>query len=95
MMAPANGGPGDIGQGRLIPTLSVDQYAATLANWFGVVNSSLATVIPNIGNYTASTLGTNIGFVWILAETGTRASGPSTDSVGKSVRTGDSVGQSG
>jgi uncharacterized protein (DUF1501 family) len=60
----ANGGPDDIGQGRLIPTLSVDQYAATLANWFGVVsNSDLATVVPNIGNYVGSTLGTNVGFV--------------------------------
>jgi len=59
----ANGGPDDIGQGRLIPTLSVDQYAATLASWFGVSNSDLATVVPNIGNYAGSTLGTNVGFV--------------------------------
>ncbi len=59
----ANGGPDDIGQGRLIPTLSVDQYAATLASWFGVGNSDLATVVPNIGNYTGSALGTNVGFV--------------------------------
>ena len=53
----------DIGQGRLIPTLSVDQYAATLASWFGVSNSDLATVVPNIGNYAGSALGTNVGFV--------------------------------
>ena len=59
----ANGGPDDIGQGRLIPTLSVDQYAATLASWFGVSNSDLATVVPNIGNYAGSALGTNVGFV--------------------------------
>lgn len=59
----ANGGPDDIGQGRLIPTLSVDQYAATLASWFGVSNTDLATVVPNIGNYTGSALGTNVGFV--------------------------------
>jgi len=59
----ANGGPDDIGQGRLIPTLSVDQYAATLASWFGVSNADLATVVPNIGNYAGSALGTNIGFV--------------------------------
>jgi uncharacterized protein (DUF1501 family) len=59
----ANGGPDDIGQGRLIPTLSVDQYAATLASWFGVSDSDLATVVPNIGNYAGSTLGTNVGFV--------------------------------
>ena len=59
----ANGGPDDIGQGRLIPTMAVDQYAATLANWFGVAASDLPTVVPNIGNYAGSALGTNIGFV--------------------------------
>ncbi|MBC2660273.1 DUF1501 domain-containing protein [Novosphingobium flavum] len=59
----ANGGPDDIGQGRLIPTMSVDQYAATLASWFGVAASDLATVVPNIGNFAGSALGTNVGFV--------------------------------
>ncbi len=59
----ANGGPDDIGQGRLVPTMSVDQYAATLAAWFGVGSSDLSTVVPNIGNYGGSTLGTNLGFV--------------------------------
>jgi uncharacterized protein (DUF1501 family) len=59
----ANNGPDDIGQGRLIPTLSVDQYAATLASWFGVSTSNLTTVVPNINNYTGSLLGTNVGFV--------------------------------
>ncbi|MBV8503421.1 MAG: DUF1501 domain-containing protein [Paucibacter sp.] len=59
----ANGGPDDIGQGRLIPTMAVDQYAATLASWFGVSASELATVLPNIGNYAGSALGQNLGFV--------------------------------
>jgi len=59
----ANGGPDDIGQGRLIPTMAVDQYAATLASWFGVTASDLPTVVPNIGNYVGSPLGTNLGFV--------------------------------
>ncbi len=59
----ANGGPDDIGQGRLIPTMSVDQYGATIASWFGVGASDLSTVLPNIGNYAGSTLGTNVGFV--------------------------------
>jgi uncharacterized protein (DUF1501 family) len=49
----------DVGQGRLLPTTSVDQYAATLANWFGVAPSDLSTVLPNIGNYST----TNLGFV--------------------------------
>ena len=47
----------DVGQGRLLPTTSVDQYAATLANWFGVAPSDLSTVLPNIGNYPTSNLG--------------------------------------
>ncbi|MEH3045983.1 DUF1501 domain-containing protein [Sphingomonas adhaesiva] len=51
----------DVGQGRLIPTTSVDQYAATLASWFGVGTSDLRTVLPNIGNYDASSW--NLGFV--------------------------------
>jgi uncharacterized protein (DUF1501 family) len=55
----ANNGPDDVGQGRLIPTISVDQYAATLANWFGVTGSNLNLVLPNIGNYPVQ----NIGFV--------------------------------
>ena len=59
----ANNGPDDIGQGRLIPTMGVDQYAATLASWFGVAPSDLATVVPNIGNYAGSPLGINVGFV--------------------------------
>ena len=49
-----NGTADDVGQGRLIPTVSVDQYAATLASWFGVSDGDLRTVLPNIGNYDAS-----------------------------------------
>ncbi|MES2290956.1 MAG: DUF1501 domain-containing protein [Pseudomonadota bacterium] len=57
----ANNGPSDVGQGRLLPTTSVDQYAATLASWFGVSNTDMSTVLPNINNYTPSTW--NLGFV--------------------------------
>ena len=57
--APAVNGTEDVGQGRLLPTTSVDQFAATLATWFGVSASELLTVIPNIGNYTTK----NLGFV--------------------------------
>jgi len=35
----------------------VDQYAATLAVWFGVPQSSLAQIFPNIGNFPAANLG--------------------------------------
>ncbi|MBX3593052.1 DUF1501 domain-containing protein [Sphingomonas sp.] len=47
----------DVGQGRLLPSTSVDQYAATLASWFGVSSGNMATVLPNIGNYSTTTLG--------------------------------------
>jgi uncharacterized protein (DUF1501 family) len=49
--------PDQVGQGRLLPTLSVDQYSATLANWFGVSNSELTSVAPNIGRFSNSNLG--------------------------------------
>ena len=56
-----SGTAGDVGQGRLLPSISVDQYAATLATWFGVPAGSLSTVLPNVGNYNPSSL--DLGFV--------------------------------
>jgi uncharacterized protein (DUF1501 family) len=53
----ALGGPEDAGQGRLIPSTSVDEYAATLARWFGVTDANLASVVPNIGRFANSNLG--------------------------------------
>ena len=50
-------GPNDTSTGRWIPTTAIDQYFATLATWFGVDNSNLATVFPNIGRFTSSNLG--------------------------------------
>jgi len=44
-------------RGCLIPTSSVDQYGATLAQWFGVGAGSLPTIFPNIGNFSTSNLG--------------------------------------
>jgi uncharacterized protein (DUF1501 family) len=51
------GGPLDTGRGRWIPTTSVDEYSATLATWFGVSATNLATVLPNIGRFATSNLG--------------------------------------
>ncbi|MFN2509023.1 MAG: DUF1501 domain-containing protein [Chthoniobacterales bacterium] len=50
-------GPDDTGQGRWIPTTSVDEMAATLATWFGVSASDLPTVLPNIGRFAKPNLG--------------------------------------
>ncbi|KQW42226.1 MULTISPECIES: DUF1501 domain-containing protein [unclassified Roseateles] len=50
-------GPDDVGQGRLLPTTSVDQLAATLASWMGVSATDLPLVLPQIGNYTQRDLG--------------------------------------
>ena len=41
----------DIRQGNLLPTTSVDQYAASLARWLGIADSNMADVLPNIANF--------------------------------------------
>jgi len=44
----------DVGAGRLIPTTSVDQYAGTLAQWFGLSDGQVRQVFPNFGNFGSS-----------------------------------------
>jgi uncharacterized protein (DUF1501 family) len=55
----------DLGRGRLIPTLSVDEMAAELAIWFGVQNAAdLETILPNIGSfYSHSASQAPVGFL--------------------------------
>lgn len=52
-----------VGQGRLLPSTSVDQYAATLASWFGVSNSELPGVLPNLSHFGGADYPTNLGFM--------------------------------
>jgi len=48
-----------VGQGRLLPSTSVDEFAATLARWFGCNAGELPGILPNVGNFT----NTDLGFV--------------------------------
>ena len=57
----ANDGPDDVGQGRLLPSTSVDQYAATLGKWLGASDTDLLGLLPNLKNYDAGAR--NLGFV--------------------------------
>ncbi len=53
-------GPDDSGSnGRWVPSTGSVQYASTLAQWFGLPASQLATVFPNIGSFSSN----NLGFV--------------------------------
>jgi uncharacterized protein (DUF1501 family) len=51
------GNPDDAGYGQIIPTTGVDQYAATLASWFGVPNGDLDLLFPRLGEYDTANLG--------------------------------------
>jgi uncharacterized protein (DUF1501 family) len=50
-------GPDDTNTGRWIPTVSVDQYSATLAKWFGVDPGNIPTVFPNLDRFSTADLG--------------------------------------
>jgi len=53
------GGPDDTtsNRGQWIPTTSIDQYAATLASWYGLAGTDVPTVFPNLSKFATSNLG--------------------------------------
>ena len=54
----ALGGADDAtGRGALIPTTSLDQYAGTMARWFGVGPAAMASVFPNLAYFAPTDLG--------------------------------------
>ncbi len=51
-------GPDDVSnRGVWLPSSSLDQYAATMASWFGVPDANLGTVFPNLPNFATPKLG--------------------------------------
>ena len=42
---------------RLIPDVSVDQYVNTLGRWFGINDTDLGTILPNLNNFSTRDLG--------------------------------------
>jgi uncharacterized protein (DUF1501 family) len=47
----------DVGGGRFIPSVSSDQYAATLAKWLGVTDANLNLVAPSLTAFSVRDLG--------------------------------------
>ena len=46
-----------VGRGRMVPTTSVNQMGATMAQWMGVPSGELATIFPGINNFATPRLG--------------------------------------
>ena len=47
----------DAGNGRLIPTTSVEQFAGTMGNWFGLTDSEVGQALPGISNFSNRNIG--------------------------------------
>ena len=53
----------DLGRGRILPTTSVDAYMAELVNWYGVPQSEISTIIPNINNFSFNNPNSPLGIL--------------------------------
>jgi len=47
----------DAGGGRLIPSMSIEQFATPMARWFGLNTDEINGVFPNLGNFPGGTPG--------------------------------------
>lgn len=54
---PDDADTGGSARGRWIPTIAVDEYAATLAAWYGLAGADMAAVFPNLGRFNTPSLG--------------------------------------
>jgi uncharacterized protein (DUF1501 family) len=50
-------------RGVWIPSVALDQYGATIAQWFGVPAGNMSAIFPDLGNFASTQFGTNLGFV--------------------------------
>ncbi|WP_428312420.1 DUF1501 domain-containing protein [Hydrocarboniphaga sp.] len=50
-------GVDDLGEGRLIPTTSVEQYGATMLKWFGAGTVQIGTIFPHLSRFAVNDLG--------------------------------------
>lgn len=50
-------GPDSVNRGRILPTTSATQYAASLLSWLGLNDSELDVVLPNLSNFATRDLG--------------------------------------
>lgn len=48
--------PDETGFGQIIPTTSVDQYAATMAAWFGLSATEIADIFPSLSEFNQANL---------------------------------------
>jgi uncharacterized protein (DUF1501 family) len=46
----------DVGEGRLLPTISADAYTATLASWFGADATEIGQIFPNLSRFNVKSL---------------------------------------
>ncbi|HEY2394446.1 MAG TPA: DUF1501 domain-containing protein [Rudaea sp.] len=50
-------GPDCLARGQMIPSVSCDQYSATLAKWLGVDSCDIGTIFPYVGAFPTADLG--------------------------------------